>query len=144
MDANWRWTHAVNRGPNCYDGNTWDTNYCPDPTTCSQNCVLEGITSAEWKDTYGIEFPSGDEIKFVLVNQGQYSRNVGGRVYLLDESGTNYRMFPMLNREFTFTVDDHEMNCGINGALYFVEMEADGGLSKDPLNKAGAAAGTGY
>lgn len=36
------------------------------------------------------------------------------------------------------------MPCGINGALYFVQMEADGGAGKSPGNKAGAAYGTGY
>ncbi len=29
------------------------------------------------------------------------------------------------------------LGCGLNGALYFVEMEADGGKSKYPGNKAG-------
>lgn len=34
--------------------------------------------------------------------------------------------------------------CGINGALYFVKMDADGGLAKYSTNKAGAPYGTGY
>ena len=37
-----------------------------------------------------------------------------------------------------------QLPCGLNGALYFVEMQADGGLSEYPGNKAGAAYGTGY
>jgi len=49
-----------------------------------------------------------------------------------------------LNKEFTFDVDVSNLPCGLNGALYFVEMDADGGLSKFPLNKAGAKYGTGY
>jgi len=53
-------------------------------------------------------------------------------------------MFKLKNKEFTFTVDVSNLPCGLNGALYFVEMDADGGLSKYPLNKAGAAYGTGY
>jgi cellulose 1,4-beta-cellobiosidase len=36
------------------------------------------------------------------------------------------------------------MPCGLNGALYFSEMPADGGKSKYPTNKAGAKYGTGY
>ena len=36
------------------------------------------------------------------------------------------------------------MPCGLNGALYFVEMAKDGGKSKYAGNKAGAAYGTGY
>ena len=53
-------------------------------------------------------------------------------------------MFNLMNREFTFDVDDSTLDCGLNGALYFVEMDADGGLSKYPTNKAGAKYGTGY
>jgi len=34
--------------------------------------------------------------------------------------------------------------CGLNGALYFVEMAGDGGKSQFPANKAGAKYGTGY
>ena len=34
--------------------------------------------------------------------------------------------------------------CGLNGALYFVSMDEDGGLSKYSGNKAGAKYGTGY
>jgi len=41
-------------------------------------------------------------------------------------------------------VDVSNLPCGLNGALYFVEMPADGGLSKYPNNKAGAKYGTGY
>lgn len=53
-------------------------------------------------------------------------------------------MFRLLNQEFTFDVDISQLPCGVNGALYFVEMDQDGGLSKYPGNKAGAAYGTGY
>ena len=52
-------------------------------------------------------------------------------------------MFRLKNKEFTFDVDVSELGCGINGALYFVEMEEDGGL-KYPGNKAGPNYGTGY
>jgi len=41
-------------------------------------------------------------------------------------------------------VDVSNLPCGLNGALYFVEMDRDGGLSKYPGNKAGAKYGTGY
>jgi len=53
-------------------------------------------------------------------------------------------MWKLKNQEFTFTVDVSNLPCGLNGALYFVEMDADGGMSKYPLNKAGAKYGTGY
>ena len=62
-----------------------------------------------------------------FVKQGQYSKNIGSRLYLVDESGDSYYMFKLKNKEFTFTVDVSELPCGLNGALYFVEMEEDGG-----------------
>merc|ERR1712227_869996 len=66
---------------------------------------------------------------------------------MLDGSAqTNYRIFKLKNKEFTFDVDLSTLGCGINGALYFVEMDADGGVAKsrNGLNKAGAKYGTGY
>jgi len=53
-------------------------------------------------------------------------------------------MFKLLNKEISFTVDMAKLPCGINGALYFVEMDQDGGVAKNPTNKAGAKYGTGY
>lgn len=60
-----------------------------------------------------------------LVTHGQYGDNIGSRVYLLE--GSKYKIFKLKNREFTFDVDVSNLPCGINGALYFVEMAADGG-----------------
>lgn len=60
-------------------------------------------------------------------------------MYML-EKPDQYKMFKLLNREFTFTVDDSALGCGLNGALYFSEMPQDGGLSK---GNAGAKYGTG-
>ena len=37
-----------------------------------------------------------------------------------------YEMFKLLGKEFTFTVDVSDMPCGVNGALYFVQMTEDG------------------
>lgn len=56
---------------------------------------------------------------------------------------SSYEMFKLMNKEFTFTVDVSNMPCGLNGALYFVEMSEDGDMSKGN-NKAGAKYGTGY
>ena len=56
----------------------------------------------------------------------------------------NYEMFMLKNQEFTFDVDVSNLPCGVNGALYFVEMQKDGGKSEAPANKAGAQYGTGY
>jgi cellulose 1,4-beta-cellobiosidase len=51
IDANWRWLHSVGGYSNCYNGNTWDANLCPDGKACAANCALEG---ADYQGTYGI------------------------------------------------------------------------------------------
>jgi len=142
LDGNWRWTHKVGTSTNCYTGNSWDKTICPDPETCTQNCALDGVPESDWVAPYGITADgTGLELKFVT--KGQYSTNVGSRTYLL-EGEDKYKMFKLKNREFTFDVDVSNMPCGLNGALYFVEMAEDGGMSTQPNNKAGAAYGTGY
>jgi cellulose 1,4-beta-cellobiosidase len=138
LDSNWRWTHDSSL-TNCYDGNEWSSSLCPDPTTCSSNCLIDG---ADYSGTYGIT-SSGNSLKLVFVTNGAYSTNIGSRVYLLkDES--HYQIFDLKNKEFTFTVDDSNLDCGLNGALYFVSMDEDGGTSRFSTNKAGAKYGTGY
>ena len=69
--------------------------------------------------------------------------NVGTRLYLMEDDST-YQMFNLTNSEFTFDVDVSQLPCGLNGALYFSAMDADGGMSKYDGNKAGAKYGTGY
>jgi len=139
LDSNWRWTHTTSGYTNCYTGNTWDTSLCPDPVTCASNCAIDG---ADYTNTYGIS-TAGSALNLKFVVKGQYDTNIGSRVYLMQDEDT-YQIFQLKNKEFTFDVDVSQLPCGLNGALYFVEMPADGGLSKYPGNKAGAKYGTGY
>lgn len=139
LDSNWRWVHDVGGYTNCYTGNTWNPTYCPDGVTCAENCALDG---ADYEATYGIS-STGSSLTLDFVTTSS-QKNVGSRVYLMASDNTNYEMFTLLNKEFTFDVDLTNLPCGLNGALYFSEMDADGGLSKYPNNKAGAAYGTGY
>jgi cellulose 1,4-beta-cellobiosidase len=60
------------------------------------------------------------------------------------QDDNNYQMFKLKNQEFTFDVDMANLPCGLNGALYFVSMDQDGGKSRFSGNKAGAKYGTGY
>ncbi|PIL31386.1 hypothetical protein GSI_06086 [Ganoderma sinense ZZ0214-1] len=140
LDSNWRWLHSVSSSTNCYTGNTWDTSLCPDPTTCATNCALDG---ADYSGTYGIT-TSGNALTLKFVTHGPSSTNIGSRVYLMDTSDAKYEMFKLKNQEFTFDIDMSKLPCGLNGALYFVEMDSDGGLSRFSGNKAGAKYGTGY
>lgn len=84
---------------------------------------------------------SGNSITLKFVTVGQYATNVGSRLYLL-ASDTEYQEFSLLNKEFTFDVDVSNLPCGLNGAVYFVAMAADGGMSQYPGNKAGAKYGS--
>jgi cellulose 1,4-beta-cellobiosidase len=140
LDANWRWMHKVDSYEECLNNdNNWK---CNSPEECSMQCVIEGIERADWKNVYGVQtIENGVELN--LVTQGQYGKNVGSRMYLLNSNG-QYELFKLKNREFSFDVDVSNLPCGLNGALYFVEMDADGGKSKSPFNKAGAQYGTGY
>jgi len=138
LDANWRWVHNVGGYTNCYTGNKWNTEYCPDPATCAQNCAVDG---ADYQGTYGIS-TSGNELDLGFVTKGQYSNNIGSRNYLMANE-TYYQIFTPLGQEFTFDVDVSNLPCGLNGAVYFVSMDADGGMQY-PSNKAGAKYGTGY
>ncbi|KAK2736173.1 hypothetical protein FQN55_001772 [Onygenales sp. PD_40] len=139
IDANWRWLHLADGIDNCYTDNTWNETACPDNAACAANCALDG---ADYEGTYGA-VASGDSLSLTLVTEGEYSKNIGSRLYMMESEDT-YKMYQLLNHEFTFDVDLSGLPCGLNGALYFVSMDADGGLSKYESNKAGAKYGTGY
>ena len=128
--------------PHTDTGSSWDPKLCPDGKTCAQNCAIEAGGVDEYESTYGVS-TSGDSLTLGFVTKTQYGSNVGSRNYLMDDEST-YKMFKLVNKEFTFTADVSQLPCGLNGALYFVAMPADGGLSKYAGNKAGAAYGTGY
>ncbi|KAK4128776.1 glycoside hydrolase family 7 protein [Parathielavia appendiculata] len=138
--ANWRWTHATNGYTNCYSGSEWNATACPDGKTCAANCAIDG---ADYAKTYGITTPSSGALRLNFVTKNDNGQNVGSRVYLL-ASDTKYRLFNLLNKEFTFDVDVSHLPCGLNGAVYFSEMDEDGGVSRFSGNKAGAKYGTGY
>ncbi len=140
VDANWRWLHEVGGYTNCYTGNTWDKTICTNGVTCAANCALEG---AEYATTYGVT-TSGDSLTLDFVTVATET-NVGSRLYLMAAgSTTEYQLLQLLGQEFTFTVDVSNLPCGLNGALYLSEMDADGGVARFPTNKAGAQYGTGY
>jgi len=140
LDANWRWIHKTSGYENCYTGNKW--NGCSSNQDCAQNCVLEGVTQEKYQNTYGIsQIDNGVQLNFVT--EHKYGTNVGSRLYMLDEDGQNYKMFYLKNREFAMTFDVSHAMCGMNGAMYFIEMDKAGEKGKG-YNQAGAKYGTGY
>lgn len=112
-----------------------NTTVCPDEKTCAHNCIIDGISDYT---KYGVKTEGGS----LYLNQLKDGNSVSPRVYLLDEAGVDYEMLKLTGREFTFDVDNSKLPCGMNGALYLSEMEADGGKSE--INTAGAAIGSGY
>ena len=140
LDANWRWLHSTTGSTNCYTGNQFDPILCPatNAAACTTNCALDG---ADYSGTYGIT-TSGNALTLKFVTTGA-NKNVGSRVYLM-ETDTKYQNFKAVNAEYTMDVDVSNLPCGLNGAVYFSEMDLDGGMAKNPTNKAGAKYGTGY
>ncbi|TGJ78738.1 hypothetical protein E0Z10_g10027 [Xylaria hypoxylon] len=138
VDSNWRWVHD-SAGTNCYSGNVWDATRCKDATSCASSCCVDG---ADYAGTYGAT-TSGNALNLKFVTQGSYSKNIGSRLYLMKDDET-YQGFKLLGNEFTFDVDVSNLPCGLNGALYFVSMDLDGGKAKHASNTAGAKYGTGY
>lgn len=97
---------------------------------------MEGLDTSKYETTYGVtQIDGGVKLGFVT------GSNVGSRLYLLEDE--NYKMFKLKNREFAVDVDASQVQCGMNGAMYFVEMDAAGGKGLGS-NKAGAMYGTGY
>jgi cellulose 1,4-beta-cellobiosidase len=79
-----------------------------------------------------------------LVNSGT-NQESGSRLFLMAPgSTTNYQTFNPIGKEFSFDVDVSHLPCGTNGAIYFTQMDADGGMARYPSNKAGGKFGTGY
>eukprot|EP00419_Tripos_fusus_P058144 CAMPEP_0172927760 /NCGR_PEP_ID=MMETSP1075-20121228/217633_1 /TAXON_ID=2916 /ORGANISM="Ceratium fusus, Strain PA161109" /LENGTH=731 /DNA_ID=CAMNT_0013789035 /DNA_START=210 /DNA_END=2406 /DNA_ORIENTATION=+ len=140
LDANWRWVHKTSGYENCYTGNKWTG--CSDNLQCAQDCVLEGVTEDKYQNTYGIS-QIANGIKLSFVTEHKYGTNVGSRLYMLEKDGQNYKMFYLKNREFAMDFDVSEAQCGMNGAMYFIEMDEKGGKGRGN-NQAGAKYGTGY
>ncbi|KAF2259505.1 glycoside hydrolase [Lojkania enalia] len=138
LDANYRWLHNVDGYTNCVTTG-FNEEFCPDIETCAKTCSLEGVDYA----SYGIR-TDGDSLTLNIYKTDP-ATNVttlsSPRVYLLADDET-YDHFKLLNQEFSFDVDVSKVPCGINGALYFSEMNDKG--DKNELNTAGAKYGTGY
>lgn len=137
LDSASHWIHQKNdTTKGCGNwGSAPDAVACPDAATCAKNCVLEGVSN--YAD-YGVTTQGGSLTMNMFGKTGVSSP----RIYLLAQDEKKYEMIKLTGQEFSFDVDVSKLPCGMNGALYFSEMEAKGGQS--PLNPGGAAYGTGY
>ena len=77
---------------NCYTGNEWDPQYCPNNAACTRNCALDGVDTQTYSSTYGIHASQSGELELKFVTHGQYSDNIGSRTFLLDSSHNRYVM----------------------------------------------------
>ncbi|KAF7296285.1 Glucanase [Mycena chlorophos] len=127
---------------------SWQTCTGTGGNSCTSNSGSV-VIDANWRWTHeGTSGGNALTLKFVTFGQQE---NIGSRVYLLNSGGTAYQPFDFVNKEFvplthhSFDVDVSQLPCGLNGALYFVQMDTDGGVAKsNGLNKAGPKYGTGY
>jgi cellulose 1,4-beta-cellobiosidase len=103
---------------------------------------VDGISQDEYNNRYGVS-TAGSTLRINYLTQSEFGLNVGARLYLIGEDN-NYRLFHLKNRELTITADVSTLSCGLNGALYFSQMDGDGGVARFPDNQAGAAYGLGY
>lgn len=137
MDMQWRWLHNKDAYNNCLPGEFWDESLCPDPQSCSQNCAVEGVDEQGYTENYKAS-PVEGGIKLEYPN--------APRMYMLDgedmDGEDKYKMFRLKNKEFTFDVDLSSLPCGMNAALYFIEMDEHG--DSNSMNPGGAKYGTGY
>jgi cellulose 1,4-beta-cellobiosidase len=77
VDSNWRWSSIIGEVKKCHDANLWSDRYCPDDPTCDKNCGLD--------DTDPVQ-AIGDGLMLEFAALGQYSTNVGSRLYRLGDA----------------------------------------------------------
>lgn len=119
-------------------GSAANATVCPDQETCQQNCAIKGISDYT---EHGIHTNGSDLNIIMLKDDGSaYSP----RIYLMNEAEDAYEVLHLTGQEFTFDVDMSKLPCGMNSALYLVEMDGTGGQSLSDLDVAGAPYGTGY
>ena len=83
--------------------------------------------SPDWAAPDGVTGVNGG-VDLECVAQGAYSKNVGSRMYVLE--GEECKQFKLLGKQLSCVVDASDLPCGTTGAVYFVEMPADGGMNK--------------
>lgn len=124
---------------NCGDyGAAPNVTVCPDQETCQQNCAIAGIPDYTSRGVY----TNGSDMTLIML--GENGTENSPRVYLMNEAEDAYEVLQLTGQEFTFDVDMAKLPCGMNSALYLVEMEGKGGQDSSDLSVAGAPFGTGY
>ncbi|KAI4148211.1 MAG: hypothetical protein LQ340_005177 [Diploschistes diacapsis] len=127
--------HDKNGHDNCQVNGGWTWTLCLDGGTCAENCTVE---SPDYS-SYGINVHGSAITLNLYTNNG--TSLASPHAYLLANDMT-CDVFTPLNREITYNVDLTQVLCGINGALYFSKMPADGGYNACRDAVRGRAIGT--
>ncbi|TPX47496.1 hypothetical protein SeLEV6574_g02627 [Synchytrium endobioticum] len=108
---------------------------CAKGGTCKSvnaSVVLDAIwnwssnpAGADYLKTAGVMSNMSALTQKYVVKRPDGTSGVGSRLYIMSNDMTYYQ-FPLLNQEFTFTIDASAVPCGVNSALYLVSMNADG------------------
>lgn len=119
-------------------GSAPNATVCPDQETCQKNCAIWSVSN--YAD-HGV-YTDGSDLQIVMIREdGQVN---SPRLYLLNEAEDEYEMLKLTGQELSFDVDMSKLPCGMNAALYTVEMDATGGKNLSTIPTAGAAYGNGY
>nr|BAF57380.1 putative glycosyl hydrolase family7 [uncultured symbiotic protist of Neotermes koshunensis] len=84
-----------------------------------------GTTGIDYEKDVGVTV-KGDTVIQKLVSNGAFKKVIGSRLYILTADEKLYEEFALVGKEFTYTVDMSEIPCGVNAALYTVEMGGEG------------------
>lgn len=130
---------STDRKTATYDGNTWNEALCPDNVACAERelcprrCRLRGYMYL-WNYHRG----------WLSVSRVCHGTRVWHQCRLACIPHGWRKQLQDVQPVEQGVLDVSNIGCGLNGALYFVSMDADGGMSRFPGNAAGAAYGTGY
>nr|BAB64553.1 endoglucanase 1 [Pseudotrichonympha grassii] len=65
-------------------------------------------------------------VQHLVSHDWENRKVVGSRIYIVTPDDTKYEEFQFVGKELSYTVDMSEIECGVNAALYTVEMPATG------------------
>jgi hypothetical protein len=121
---------------------TWQTctkaGCSPSTTSLVADADYRGTPTGDidYSGALGVTTTGGTLVQRLVTISGG-NKNVGSRLYLLDATGTKYQLFKLIGKELSYDVNLAQIPCGVNAAVYTIEMPASG-------EGAGAAYGTGY
>jgi hypothetical protein len=92
---------------------------------------------ADYENALGVTTSDGTLTQRLVTKNGE-NTNIGSRLYLLDSTGERYEYINFIGKEISYDLDVSQIPCGVNAALYSVEMPLDG------TGTEGAKCGTGY